>query len=545
MNRLFLFILFTLPLLAQEAHPGKATYDKYCVQCHGEQGDGNGYAYPYVLPKPRDFTTAVFKFRSTGNEFLPLDKDIVRSITDGIPGTSMPAFSHIGADKIQQVTEYIKIFYQDRIDQDTADGNYPAQDLTQSTPPTITDEMLSEGKQLYIDNGCIDCHGYDGRADGPSALTLIDDAGDPIKAANLTNGWRFRGGGSMADIYRAFSTGLAGTPMPTYYDSMTEQQRWAIAAYVHGMGPEAAPEASPQVVGLMVEGDLPTEVTDEAWQQAEQAFFPLTAQVMWEPLNTDPTVLGVHVRALYNEEEVAMLLEWDDPSFSVFQEVTEEASEEDDFWGEEEETPAEEEEDFWGDEEDEASESEPTAILNDGFAIQFPSGLPKGNERPYFVMGDGKYPVNLWRWTNDSNAVIEKKVENDGSDPWARYYREYRGSVTLANQLGKGRDAVEELASGEALPASIRYVNGRYSMVVKRKLSSAEGKEVQLVPGQFVPIAFWAWDGHNAEEGPKGLVEFMVFHRSGKAHSSIGLCEDRGGCSIGGYSAIGCRAYDR
>ena len=36
---------------------GKQLYMKYCSQCHGDKGDGNGYATPHLYPRPRDFTT--------------------------------------------------------------------------------------------------------------------------------------------------------------------------------------------------------------------------------------------------------------------------------------------------------------------------------------------------------------------------------------------------------------------------------------------------------------------------------------------------------
>ena len=40
---------------AQEQR-GHGLYRRYCIGCHGPQGDGNGENAPYIDPKPRDFT---------------------------------------------------------------------------------------------------------------------------------------------------------------------------------------------------------------------------------------------------------------------------------------------------------------------------------------------------------------------------------------------------------------------------------------------------------------------------------------------------------
>ena len=38
---------------------GKVLYDKYCAQCHGDKGDGEGFATSHLLPRPRNFTSGI------------------------------------------------------------------------------------------------------------------------------------------------------------------------------------------------------------------------------------------------------------------------------------------------------------------------------------------------------------------------------------------------------------------------------------------------------------------------------------------------------
>src|SRR5205823_1276385 len=83
---------------------------------------------------------------------------------------------------------------------------------------------LKEGRRFYEDSiHCNKCHGDEGRGDGPSAPTLKDDAGFPIYAADLHQNWRFRGGGTVEDIYHRLRTGLDGTPMPSFSDLIEQK----------------------------------------------------------------------------------------------------------------------------------------------------------------------------------------------------------------------------------------------------------------------------------------------------------------------------------
>ncbi|MDP6764758.1 MAG: c-type cytochrome, partial [SAR324 cluster bacterium] len=49
----------------KEHSKGRAVYEDNCAHCHGYEGDGQGYAFENVFPKPRDFTYGMFKIRTT------------------------------------------------------------------------------------------------------------------------------------------------------------------------------------------------------------------------------------------------------------------------------------------------------------------------------------------------------------------------------------------------------------------------------------------------------------------------------------------------
>jgi cytochrome c oxidase cbb3-type subunit 2 len=98
-------------------------------------------------------------------------------------------------------------------------------------PPTPSQDTLTHGKEVWQNAKCWECHGQTGKGDGQKAAGLKDDFGFPIRPADLTSG-QFKSGPSVQDIFRTMSTGFSGTPMPSYRDSLSEDDRWALAYYV-------------------------------------------------------------------------------------------------------------------------------------------------------------------------------------------------------------------------------------------------------------------------------------------------------------------------
>ncbi len=189
---------------------GERAYKRACVACHGVAGDGEGPAARYLDPMPRNFTSGTYKFRSTPSGELPTDDDLYRTITVGIPRTMMPAWEGLLTEQERwDVVAYIKTFSPKFTE------SKPGQPIEISANPAVTRETLAEGKSLYIIMECWACHGAEGKGDGKSAKTLKDDWGHKLKPFNFTLG-KYKGGDSPQDVFRTFTTGLNGTPMPSY-----------------------------------------------------------------------------------------------------------------------------------------------------------------------------------------------------------------------------------------------------------------------------------------------------------------------------------------
>src|SRR5262249_23724140 len=72
---------------------GRPLFQRHCAPCHGDKGDGRGEQAPFCDSRPRDFTRAEFKFRSTPSGSLARTDDLVRTIEQGLRGTSMMGWS--------------------------------------------------------------------------------------------------------------------------------------------------------------------------------------------------------------------------------------------------------------------------------------------------------------------------------------------------------------------------------------------------------------------------------------------------------------------
>jgi len=493
---------------------GKKLYDVNCSQCHGEKGDGQGIAAPFLLPKPRDFTAGKFKIRTTPSGALPTTQDLKSIIRAGMPYTAMPAWPQFTDPQLTQLVYYVKSF-----DQDFAKAERQTDPIKIPSAPSSGKDSIEKGQKLYADLGCARCHGDLGRTDGISAPTLKDDWGNAIRPADLTRRWTFRGGPTRTDIFRAFSTGLNGTPMPSFVDSLSEDQRWDLANYVYSLSPSDSPNYSTVVVAKKIQKELDLAEGVKLFEDAEPAFFPVVGQIMQPVREFHPPCNGIGVRAVYNESDIAFELTWNDmraeangknaPDIAVPAEedqgekpAAKAAEGGGSVWGEEAEAeptakPAAQKSDeggFWGDETGGAPAG-PASEFSDAVAIQFPVEIPTTIRKPYFIFGDKGNAVDLWF------ADLAKKQ--------ARLYR------------GHGSDGLE-LQGSRDLASSSHYDKGQWTVVFKRRLRS-QG-EISFEEGAFVPIALSVWDGGSRERGNKRAVTnwWTVYLSPGEKQSPAG-----------------------
>jgi len=210
---------------------GRFIFEKNCVICHGRRGDGNGEWAARLDPPPRDFRAGLFKFRSTPPGAMPTDDDLMRTIRGGLGGTAMPVFSSLPERDVRAVIEYVKTLSPRWRDPANRKTPVPIPEPPEwVSNPKNKPSLLERGRACFLAS-CSQCHGEQGRGNGPAAATLRDGQDRPIRPRDLREA-PLRAGETARDIYRTLTTGLDGTPMPSFAETLTFEQRWEIVAFL-------------------------------------------------------------------------------------------------------------------------------------------------------------------------------------------------------------------------------------------------------------------------------------------------------------------------
>lgn len=450
---------------------GKKLYSEKCAICHGEKGGGNGEIADLIYPGPRDFTLAVFKIRSTPTGSLPTDEDLFRTISEGMAGTVMLPWKNDMNEKERWALVYFVKTFSDRWKEEK-----PENPVSISAPPPKTPELLALGKKVYKELKCWECHGEKGKGDGPKSDALKDAQGIPIFPYDFSVSGRMKGGRGVKEIVRTYSTGMDGTPMPAYEVDITDKQRWALAYFTDSLSIGKPPKVlGHQVVAYQHQGRISFDYADAAWQKTKAVEMPVQPLWTWTKKKAIKTI---RVRSLYNDREIAFLVEWEDPILN-------------------------------------------TRFLKDGFsdavAIQFP--LPGETGKAFFGMGEDKRAVNIWQWKADSQVEVDK-----GPQSYIRMASAVPNPLSLISPISPKRTSpVEDLNA--AYPGTLTsqprdsqqvegkgvWAGGKWHVVFRRTLKTGDPDDAEFRGGGRYPIAFAVWDGENEDrDGRKSVTPWQV-----------------------------------
>ncbi len=468
---------------------GKKVYFKRCVWCHGIEGGGDGPSADRLFTRPRNFIQGTFKIRTTDSGELPMAADLIKTVQNGLQGSAMPAWGEfLAEDEIIAVVEFVKTLVQDRDFDDTEDEEVFVQDFGTNPWGTtgpyhlgVPQVDIDAGKEIFTKNKCFECHGGEGRGDGNP--TMKDDWGFPIVAADWQQCWNFRGARrdpfNPFHIVRTISTGMNGTPMPNFKDQIIVEDRWKIAAFVNSLCPRKKidlltnkPIPDFLIQSIYTEGKVSPKIDDPSWQSPDtdtridappeefkdnpqRHYIAMAGQITAGKRNFDPKTDNLWVTTRWSAEEQAVyyLVEYhlrflsDDPEYP------------------------------------------------DSVAIQWPAKLQElyGAEKPYFILGDAKKPVDLWKANfmpkEDYSATAAPKPEG------------YQLDVSVEELVGYGFDALsakEDEATVEVVDSI--YKQGRVKILFKRSLATEGEFDVQIPIEKFIPVAFMQWAGRDKEK---------------------------------------------
>ena len=492
---------------------GKALYDDKCAHCHGIEGAGDGAAAENLLPRPRDFTRGIYKIRSTESGQLPTDQDLFDIISNGMPGSSMPAWSEIlTEDERWELVAHIETFH------DGFEGASPRL-IDVSGKVSYSEESVAKGKEFYTNLGCVDCHGVIGRGDGTSAPDLTDEWGFRTWPANLWHPWNFRGGVTTEAIFKRFIGGIAGSPMPSFVSSfrlgLTDDESARMNELELKMDGDGLSEAEEgEYEGLeeklfmfediMLNVEEGEELTPDEQSKLDTALEPIFEK-SWHLANyvkslgpEEQPQPAVGDKVLRSQYRASALPDMNDEAWneirkaSYFPLVGQIVIEPRQFNPSIDSVTAKS---FYNDNEiaflfawDDRTKTLPQAddetgeTVEDVLTIQFPVKIPEGptDPKPYFIWGDRR-PVYLWSWkVAEPSTVTEMNA----------------GGIDLATvQSTQGPIQAEGV-----------YTDGQYRLWVKRSLTTEDKNDLQFEPGVFIPITFSAWDGANGDVKTKRAI---------------------------------------
>jgi mono/diheme cytochrome c family protein len=186
------------PMALHRFTEGQVLYLRYCADCHGWEGRGNGPAAQLLQIRAPNLRSAEFWQKNS-------DSDIIGRVLIG-KDLAVPLVPHAGPDTEAEVT---------------AVWNHLRR------LPTLPWDQVEAGEQVY-DSLCLACHGIYGRGDGPISAAL------PARPRDLTDpGYQKK----LADEELSHIVADGQGTMPGAGDILSPEEIKAVVAFVRILSP--------------------------------------------------------------------------------------------------------------------------------------------------------------------------------------------------------------------------------------------------------------------------------------------------------------------
>jgi len=509
------------PVLAR----GLELFARNCAICHGDNGDGAGKLAYLMNPRPRNLRQGNFKLVTTQNQ-VPTDADLLRTISNGMPGSAMPPWGHVPASDLDALVRYVRHLHvtatEELLRTWVAEGSLTDADLPDTLAartrpgtalvvppePPFDEVRWFHGRRLYLEN-CASCHGMHGEP--VMEAVKFDAEGYPVPPRSFVNGI-FKGSSKGHELYARIWKGMKGTPMPGSEGVYAADDMWDLIHYVQSLARPGAQQRAQleqnTFVSPNVRGPLPAGPMDPAWERARPIYVGLTP-LWW----CEDRIEGLLVQSLHNDDTLAIRISWIDP------------------------TP-----------DDRAVEQ---TEFRDAVAIQF----SLTSDPPFYMGSPGEHGgVNIWMWKADRQkniaagyqdvasafpdgvvdlypehgfafsdmSVVERPVEgiqkheplyitawgagNLVADPTLSTPVECltaQGPGTLS-----GKPANVQIVEGQAV-----YERGVWSVQLQRSMGlphsheeEEAGEERAFRAGDYLPVSFAVWNGSAGDrDGKKNI----------------------------------------
>lgn len=138
------------PVGSDETGRAHGLYREHCAHCHGITGDGAGPTAAFLNPYPRDYRPGIYKYKSTPKGQKPTHDDLMRTLVNGVAGTSMPSFLVLPENELAALADYVR-YLSIRGEVELLLVDYAANELEPDQPlVSVSSDAGQQGEQAEV-----------------------------------------------------------------------------------------------------------------------------------------------------------------------------------------------------------------------------------------------------------------------------------------------------------------------------------------------------------------------------------------------------------